>query len=266
MTAQEILMHITAMKKDHKRKESYTNFFWQTKGNYAALKGRSSIVFWNTDQDRICRIYFFCFDLNELSMQLSQMEPNSILDYIGECCDPLLQAFEAGGFRQYACFLRLSNKKLAHVFDASCNPYAGYLERFGEETRITSASIEDLDVLHRKLYDVFDKRSSHFFSRDRLKELIMDEQVLVYKEQGILRSFLIYTIDGKKFYVAYIYNSSENHIALSMYVKAAKTAIEAGCTYGYSWVDETNETSLRYNRLKQYFPDGITDKIFRKET
>ena len=126
--------------------------------------------------------------------------------------------------------------------------------------------MEELDTLHRKLYDVFDKHSSHLFDRNRLKELIIDNKVLVYKEDGRLLSFLIYTIEGKRFYVAYVYNSAENHIALSMYVKAAKAAIQAGCTYGYSWVDETNETSLRYNRLKQYCPEKKKKKIFRKET
>ena len=266
MTTQEIQVHIAAIKKNCGHRQSYTNFFAQAEGDYSVLESRSSLVFWQTGEDGVCRIYFFCFDLDELSRQLLQMEAGSILDYIGTCSDSLVHAFQTGGFRQYACFLRLSNKNLAYVFDTDYNPYADYLERFVEETRITSASLEELDTLHRKLYDVFDKRSSHFFSRERLKELIADNKVLVYKEDGCLRSFLIYTIDGKKFYVAYIYNSAENHIALSMYVQAAKAAIRAGCTYGYSWVDETNETSLRYNRLKQYLPDGMTDKIFRKET
>ncbi len=266
MTIQEIFVHIAAMKKNGRHRQSYTNFFAQTDGDYSIVESRDSIVFWQTGEDNVCRIYFFCFDLDELSRQLSQVENDSILDYIGECSDSLSHAFHAGGFRQYACFLRLSNKNLAHVFDTDYNPYADYLERFAEETRITSASLEELDTLHRKLYDVFDKHSSHLFDRNRLKELIIDNKVLVYKEDGRLLSFLIYTIEGKRFYVAYVYNSAENHIALSMYVKAAKAAIQAGCTYGYSWVDETNETSLRYNRLKQYFPDGMTDKIFRKET
>lgn len=266
MTTQEIQVHIAEIKKNCGHRQSYTNFFAQAEGDYSVLESRSSIVFWQTGEDNVCRIYFFCFDLDELSRQLSQMEADSILDYIGECSVSLTNAFCAGGFRQYACFLRLSNKNLAHVFDTDYNPYADYLDRFGEETRITSASVKELDTLQRKLYDVFDKCSSHFFDRDKLKELIMDDKVLVYKEDGCLLSFLIYTIDGKKFYVAYIYNSAENHIALSMYVKAAKAAIKAGCTYGYSWVDETNETSLRYSRLKQYLPDGMTDKIFRKET
>lgn len=266
MTTQEIQVHIATIKKNCGHRQSYTNFFAQAEGDYSVLESRDSLVFWQTGEDDVRRIYFFCFDLDELSRQLSQMEAGSILDYIGECNASLSHAFQAGGFRQYACFLRLSNKNLAHVFDTDYNPYADYLERFGEETRITSASVEELDTLQRKLYDVFDKRVSHFFSRDRLKELITDNKVLVYKEDGRLLSFLIYTIEGKRFYVAYVYNSAENHIALSMYVKAAKAAIQAGCTYGYSWVDETNETSLRYNRLKQYFPDGMTDKIFRKET
>ena len=265
MTTQEIQVHIVAMKKEHHRKQSYTNFFAQVDGDYSVLESRSSIVFWQTGKDSVCRIYFFCFDLDELSRQLSQMEADSILDYIGECSASLSHAFHAGGFRQYACFLRLSNKNLARVFDTDYNPYADYLERFGEETRITVASVKELDTLQRKLYNVFDKRSSHFFNKEKLKELIMGNKVLAYKEDGRLLSFLIYIIEGKKFYVAYVYNSAENHIALSMYVKAAKSAIKAGCTYGYSWVDETNETSLRYNRLKQYLPDGMTDKIFRKE-
>lgn len=266
MTIQEIFAHITTMKKNCIRRQSYTNFFGRDEGEYSVLKSQESIVFWNTGEDDVCRIYFFCFNLDELSRQLLKIESGGILDYIGECGDALINALHAGGFRQYACFLRLSNKNLAYVFDANVNPYGDYLERFTEETRITYASIKELEVLHRKLRDVFDKRTSHFWGRDKLRELILDNKVLVYKEQGRLLSFLIFTIVGKKFYVAHVYNSSEKHIALSMYVKAAKTAIQEGCTYGYSWVDETNEPSLRYNRLKQYYPDGMRDRIFRKET
>ncbi len=194
MTIQEIFVHIAAMKKNCRHRQSYTNFFTQTDGDYSVLKSRDSIVFWQTGEDNICRIYFFCFNLDELSRQLSQMEADSILDYIGECSASLSHAFHAGGFRQYACFLRLSNKNLARVFDTDYNPYADYLERFGEETRITVASVKELDTLQRKLYNVFDKRSSHFFNKEKLKELIMGNKVLAYKEDGRLLSFLIYII------------------------------------------------------------------------
>ena len=101
MTIQEIFVHIAAMKKNGRHRQSYTNFFAQTDGDYSIVESRDSIVFWQTGEDNVCRIYFFCFDLDELSRQLSQVENDSILDYIGECSDSLSHAFHAGGFRQY---------------------------------------------------------------------------------------------------------------------------------------------------------------------
>ncbi len=74
MTTQEIQVHIAAIKKNCGHRQSYTNFFAQAEGDYSVLESRSSLVFWQTGEDDVCRIYFFCFDLDELSRQLLQME------------------------------------------------------------------------------------------------------------------------------------------------------------------------------------------------
>ena len=64
MTIQEIFVHIAAMKKNGRHRQSYTNFFAQTDGDYSIVESRDSIVFWQTGEDNVCRIYFFCFDLD----------------------------------------------------------------------------------------------------------------------------------------------------------------------------------------------------------
>lgn len=264
LMTRQIRDRITEIKRKNPRGKNYTNFFVQEQEQYDVLAGDNSVVLSHTGHDGVRRVYFYSSDLGELGKLLGQTAPGSILDYLGDCGGALQDALRRGGYGRYTRFLRLSNRNFQHIFDSRYNPYADYLCRFPAGTGVEFASAGDLDPLIARLNDVFDYNTSHFASREKLGESIRDREVLVYKPEGELVSFLVFSITGKKFYVAHTYNQAAAYIAISMYVKAARIALGAGCTYGYSWVEETNEASLRFNRLKQYLPDGFTDTIFRK--
>ncbi|MCH5265264.1 MAG: hypothetical protein J1F02_05145 [Lachnospiraceae bacterium] len=264
MNTKQIREHISAIKRASHSK-AYTNFYeYNNESEYSVLLDSHTIVF-SCYSKYAMRTFFFSSDLQQLEKLLAMQQRESVLDYLGDCDDSLLEVFENSGYRRFARFLRLSNKELVNVFNPANNPYGEYLERFADEKKVIVASLQDLNELYEKLLGVFDCRTSHFDSREQVADCIKKGHVLLYKENGKIVSFIIFVCSGKKFYGNHIYNGAQNHIAMSLYAKAAKIAIEAGCTYGYSWVEETNTASLRFGQLKQYFPDGMTDTIFIKE-
>ena len=243
----------------------YTNYYANHPEGvgYDVIRESHAIVFSYWDSS-VRRTFFYGSDLNQLCKMLMNQEEGSIIDYIGKCDDTFLETLKQSGFYKFSRFLRLSNRNLTHIFDPISNPYGEYMSRFLESKEIEKACQGDLEELYNLLLRTFDNRTSHFQSKEELAEIIKQGHVLIHKKKERIVSFIIFYFQGKKFYTAHILNGAENHIALCMYAQAAQMAIESGCTYAYSWVEENNKVSLRSNQLKQSFPDGMTDTIFVK--
>ena len=136
-----------------------------------------------------------------------------------------------------------------------------FMEQFYEENFGEFATEKDAEELYQMLYQIFDFRVSRLPSMEELLELIRKNWVLLYREKGEIIAFLMYQIEGKKYYGYQIYNSGTADITYNLERRAIEYAKEHyGVNSSYSWTEIGN---LGANKRAGQC-DGTFDYIFVK--
>lgn len=212
--------------------------------------------------------YFFGSDLNEISSLLEQVPEQTMVEYISKNEDHYHAFLSSAGLKKKAVFKRLVYPNLQEIFDGSKNQYGDLLQRFSRQYEFQDRIIaekEEADSIIQIFSKVFDQYTSHTPSKQELLALIEKKQVLIYKENERIRALHIYKLEGKKYYSYVSYNDGPFFMMYSLLARALKDAIKAGAVYGYCWVEERNQKSLRYCASKGFYPDGIKNMVYRKE-
>ena len=135
------------------------------------------------------------------------------------------------------------------------------MEQFYEENFGEFAAEKDAVELYQMLYQIFDFRVSRLPSMEELLQLIRKKWVLLYREKGEIIAFLMYQIEGKKYYGYQIYNSGTADITYNLERRAVEYAKEHyGVKSSYSWTEIGN---LGANKRAGEI-DGTFDYIFIK--
>lgn len=263
MKKQEIQEYIMSIRKKNKIRPVTNSYFIDETKEYECICKENTILYSHIDGS-LKRVFFVSCKEEELVEALASLSGNIVLDYVAKQ-DDLEQIMQRAEFRKKSCFLRLSQPDLSKSFEPEENPYANHLKRFFSDSRVSFLGIQYAEQLNDMIHTVFDETDGHFFDFEELKWRMKNKKVVGYVEDGRIISFFIYSYEGKKFYGNFAYNGGDPSLAVSMFVKGAQTALKDGCTYGYSWIDETNDKSLRFAQLKGYKPDGVKDYIYVKD-
>lgn len=259
MKIQEIMQFISSLRKT--KKKVITNYYLtlqNSKEDFETWEAESSIVFC-TQENKVSRCFFATTDTDELNTLLEKMPAGTVIDYVTK---EKMENFswEESGFRHYKTLARHVNPDLFAVGVKSKREK--FLEQFYQEDFGKFAIADDTDELYDLLYEVFDYRVSRLPSKEELLEQINKNWVLLYRENGNIIAFLMYQIEGKKYYGYQIYNKGTADITYNLEQRAIRYAID---NYGikslYSWIEVDNYAA---NRKAGSNLDGTYDYIFLK--
>lgn len=259
---EEIKIKINEIKKNSIR--PLTNFYDNIPKNrniVSVYNKEKSIVFC-VDDNSVYRGYFYSSDLDELQDLLGKLNKNTIVDIITkkENLDVSI-LLNKSGFEKYAIFKRASNPNICE-FDEINN--AEYLENKLDNLG-KYAELRDLKLIHSKLYKIFNPYTSHIMTVDELEYMIINKQVMVNITNNDLVSFLIFRIEGCKFYINHVYNNGDRKIIDYIMKKSLTKYInDFKINYLYSWIDEKNVRSIRFHERYGMKFDGLIDFIYIK--
>lgn len=260
MNIQEITNFIFALRKTKKKVISnYYLTLQNSKENFQTWTAENSIVFC-VQENKVLRCFFATTNLDELNILLDKLPVGTVMDYITK---EKMEKFpwEQSGFSRYSTLARHVNPDLFAASKKSKREK--YLEQFYEENFGQFATVEDARELYRLLYEIFDFRVSRLPSMDELIEQIKKNWVLLYREGGEIIAFLMYQVEGKKYYGYQIYNMGTADISYNLERRAIQYAIDNyGVKSSYAWVETGNYAAIEKADSNT---DGTYDYIFLKQ-
>lgn len=259
MNIHEISKFIFVLRKT--KKKVITNYYLtlkDSKEDFETWTSENSIVFC-AQENKVLRCFFATTDLSELNTLLEKMPKDTVLDYITREKTERFCWTDAG-FELYRTLIRYTNPNLSAPKEKTKREK--FLEPFYQEDFGEFASEDDAEELYCLLYKAFDYRVSRLPSREELSEQIKKNWVLLYRYNGEIIAFLIYQIEGKKYYGYQIYNEGTADIAYNLDRRALQYAISAyQVKSSYAWVEMNNSAAKK--RAGGNF-DGTYDFIFLK--
>lgn len=268
MCIDEILLLVREIRK--KKTPYYSNYYNQCsklKNKFQVKYNENALAFiWN--DLGIDRVYFFASDINELAEILTEVDINSVIDFITKDKDALVDCFARAGFKLHLeygrFFIKSGNEEVAelqHSLEDDKDSQKIFNLPYGE-----LAKEDDAEEIDKHLRRVFDPYEAHFYSIDTLKENIRKGWVWVAKENGKIIAGSCFEIQGKKVYGAYIWNDGDVEVLCSLNHKISQYLASKDVSYYYCWMRLNNKRVIRYNmKYNGYVPDGLYDMIFVKK-
>lgn len=228
-----------------------TNFY-ASNSNTALVQeyaeAEHSIVFTILDRN-ITRVYFWGLK-NEIIQLLQKMPDGGVIDYISR--EDRYNWLEMADYEKHTIMERYINTDMREI------------ERSEIREEVVLSLTEDIDDILRLLYKSFEPLSSHLISRKELEMAQKQNLVWIVKENCKVTSFAICKLEGKKFYLNYLYNSSCKIRGQDLLRQVISEVVRRGYTYGYLWVDSKNDSAIKLYRKLLYTPDGTKDYIYVK--
>lgn len=265
MKIQEIMQFISALRKS--KKKVITNYYLtlqKSEEDFECWTAENSIVFC-AQENKVYRCFFATTDADELNILLEKVPAGTVMDIISkEKPESFLQEtpwWTASGFEHYSTLARHVDPDLLAAREMTKREK--FLEQFYQEDFGEFATSEDADEIYELLYEIFDYRVSRLPSMEELLEQISKNWVLLYREDAEIIAFLMYQIEGKKYYGYQVYNKGTADITYNLERRAIQYAIEHyGVKSSYGWVEVNNFAA---NRKADSGIDGTYDYIFLKK-
>lgn len=220
-------------------------------------------IFFIIEDNMVFRGYFFSTDEDNLSLLLKKVKEECIVEILTKD-EPLKydNIFLSSGFVFNSIFKRYSNDNLKLKLNESIPNKLKNLE-FRKYGKI--ATLDDVDLLHNKLYETFDHRTSHLPEKDEIANMILNNQIVIEKENNDVVAFLIYKIEGCKYYVNQIYNSVNSEVIHSILYNSIIDSMKKNVNYAYAWIDENNIRSIKFHEKYGMRFDGLSSISYIKE-
>ena len=268
-----------------KGRVTYTNYYNQCNSfnnKFKVFTSNLSIAFEWVDLG-IKRIYFYSSDMNDLSNVLSLFDSGSVIDYITKDKEVMSKCINDAGYKIHLEYGRFfvkprtgeEEKKMLALREALNNAYLneknvnGNNENPNNECFVSyyvgKADVSDAEIIDRQLREEFDVYEAHFYSIEKLKDLISKGWVWVVKINNDIIAANIFEIQGIKTYGAYLYNRGDLDVLSSLLSSVEQYISRLGVKYYYCWMRLSNKKAIRYNmKVNGYAPDGVFDMIYVK--
>lgn len=253
----------------------YNNYYNNclTETNIYLLEGNRTIVFYYKDND-LFRGHFYSDDKEELIKLLKELPAKCIIDYLTkDSKDEALDILTKSNMKLMYEMHRMTSANLSEEEKLAIEEKKKIFEPLYRAENVFAATLDDLDAIYKKLYEIFDERESHLPDMNELTYLINNKWVTVFKEYGEIKGFEMVKIEQRKIYGYQMWNSSGPDGYYSLMTKMESLCEEylnkiglskKDIKPGYSWINVKNKTN---KRLLEYWGerfDGLYDFVFEK--
>ena len=236
--------------------------------------GIDTVVLWENDHG-ILRGYFYSSNEDELAELFKSFPKGCILDYLTKTKGEMQSFFIENGFRLLHEMHRMSSAGLSIEEKREiAQNYETIKEALYQPENVRVATVQDLEKVYHKLYDIFDDREAHLPDKKELLSLIEKKWVILFQRKEQLLGIYIITINNGQVYGYQIWNGTgpEGYFSLleysnqvhSEYMKKQENQYKQDKP-GYCWVDSSNRKAVRIVKLWGSKFDGLYDFVYEKQ-
>lgn len=192
------------------------------------------------------RAFFAFAEEDSLKDLLLRIPTGTITEYIHkQKTNPLEQLFKDSNMEQYALYIRSTlcycanpftipetgrRKMLMEMYDPSCGEYA---------------KEEDAAELYELTKESFDILCDDVFTIDQWKEIIANQECLLYRENGKITTFYVFRLEGKKLYSNMSVNKGPANYLYNLERRIFEEMYNKGIRIFYAWYNCKNNKALK---------------------
>lgn len=192
------------------------------------------------------RAFFAFAEEDSLKDLLLKIPEGTITEYIHkQKKNPLEQLFKDSNMEQYALYIRSTlcyhanpftipetgrRKLLMEMYDPSCGEYA---------------KEEDAAELYELTKETFDILCDDVFTMDQWKEIIANQECLLYRENGKIITFYVFRLEGKKLYSNMSVNKGPANHLYNLERRIFEEMYDKGIRIFYAWYNNKNYKALK---------------------
>jgi hypothetical protein len=229
-----------------------TNYFRQDMAGSKILSCTTarSVVLLNDEHD-FFRLYFFTTDVADLEQILESAEfpGDTVTGYLTRSADKkVAEAFENSAFHPIATYRRMITYQLpAHRTNAA----------------LEYATAADVDQLHARLFESFDKYTDHLPTKDRLRRYVTNQWVIVHRNGDAITGAVCFQLEGSRVNYNYVYNLTGNAVDfLRLQSNFYGVMRERGISAGFLWVNEIENRLACLHQSMGWQFDGLKDHFY----
>ena len=191
------------------------------------------------------RLFFAATDIDLLETLLKDVPQGVVLEYIyREEENPLKESFLRGKFEEYAIYVRITTKYSGSPYTIPESGRRKLLEEMYNSNCGEYAKLSDVEALYKITMETFDVVCDDVFSLEKWKEIINNQECILYKESGEIIAYYVWNLQGKKLYSNMTVNRGTADILYSMERRVFEQMWENGIRIYYAWFDVKNKKAL----------------------
>ncbi len=218
----------------------------------AMLASDTAVVFACAETD-FSRLYYHATDVASLASLLADFKAPLplVIGYVDKTKnEALCAAFCDAGFVETAHYLRMTSAAFP-VPEAAEHP--------------EFATADETDAVMALLRSTFNAVTDHLPSRERLRSLIEQQQVIVRREAGQVTGLVAFQVLGRQVNFNYLLNRGRRGDGSVLKQSFFRCMAERGLTSGFLWVDSTNERARQIYSANGWKADGLNDWFYRRQ-
>lgn len=210
--------------------------FYSERINNTLLLIKQSATFWN--------VFYYSTNIDALGNDLSVFQgqysdKTMMFDLVGRegQCESLIKLFETAGCTIATSFVRMN--RMTEPMD------------YTPDSTVKYATEEDLSLISQCLHQYFDERTEQIPYDEELKDYILQDHVLVCKEEGVMTGFLVFELNSTTLYLRYWFTHPD-YRERKVGSRLLRRFFEVGkdTKRQLFWVIRTNENAIK--RYKHY--------------
>lgn len=230
----------------------YTNYFRQElPGTQILSTATERTVLLLNDEHDFFRLYFFTTDAADLQRVLGSMQfpGGTVTDYLTRSADQrITAAFERSGFDLVATYRRMISYQLP---------------AYQPNAALQYASPADVNQLHERLFERFNKYTDHLPTKDRLRRYIENDWVIVNRHAEGIRGAVCFQLEGPRVNYNYIYSLTGNPLDfIGLQNNFYGLMRQQGIHAGFLWINQAEQGLARLHHSMGWQFDGLKDHFY----
>ena len=261
MTSENIIRHISSLKKQSKRVYSNSHIIFSKYPNveWKVRESEKSLVV-IISEHVIKRLIFYTADFSDLKSCIKPLKGAMVIEVVSKGNNDMKEYIENMGFEKYMTQARISCEDISAVFKSESS-----VIQYFDSTIGCMAKEIDCNQINELLWDVFDTKSSHLKSDEELLEQIRRKEFYIHKNHENQIDMLIQCIiSPKSFYFNQVINNGEKKYFHAMILNVLKKYVNQGGRYVYAWVNVGNIASFKMFEKYTLVRDGVYNEIYFK--
>lgn len=243
MLISEVLKKINQLKLRGRVKTNYYPGAVKNDADVVLEENENAIIFIVEEPFRK-RVFFASVENEALELLLNKLPSGSVLEYIYKLENDMAKVFVNGGLYEYTYYIRNTivwsespytvdetgkRRLLQDMYDPNCGEYA---------------KKDDAVELYTLTKEIFDTNCDDVFTLEQWENIIESKKCLIYRENGLIISYYVWKLEGKKFYANISVNRGAANILYNLERRVFEDAWNKGIRTYYAWFNKDNFVAL----------------------